>query len=406
MKNYLGFLIRQTRLRQNISQAGLCKGICTPSYLSKIEQGQVEAGNEIIEQLFLALGIQYEKSSEILDKAERCLEICFSLWEVEESFEKEFAPIWEHREELEHSELHLDYHLCLMCFYLTENKRESAEKEYHYLSKFIPYMEEIQLVRYYLGVAEIQEDSDAALQILKKAARYGKQSIIYYRLATILYHIGRYDACMEQAENAYRFAAEDGNPFVLIGASFLLGSCYCNSGSLSSAERFYNRAVALTRGYKTSVKNYAYYNLGTSYLAMEEYKKAEYYLAQVEELEEEPYHNIILHQKKALLFVRTGRLEEASRCIKQAKRLLKILPDSKEAYILCEKMIVFVELLLEQDYLKNPSYGSLLKSLYEEIERPFGFGFRRFYGLFLIEWYKYQRKYKDAVRVLEEITIS
>lgn len=43
MKNYIGFLIRQTRLKQNVSQDGLCKGICAPSYLSKIEQGQADA---------------------------------------------------------------------------------------------------------------------------------------------------------------------------------------------------------------------------------------------------------------------------------------------------------------------------------------------------------------------------
>lgn len=35
-----GLLIRQARLRLNWSQEGLCRGICAPSYLSKIEQGK------------------------------------------------------------------------------------------------------------------------------------------------------------------------------------------------------------------------------------------------------------------------------------------------------------------------------------------------------------------------------
>ena len=42
MSMHYGRLLRQERLRQNLSQEGLCRGICTPSYLSKIEQGQVE----------------------------------------------------------------------------------------------------------------------------------------------------------------------------------------------------------------------------------------------------------------------------------------------------------------------------------------------------------------------------
>ena len=41
-----GFLIRYHRLKQNISQEGLCKGICVVSYLSKIEQGIVCASDD------------------------------------------------------------------------------------------------------------------------------------------------------------------------------------------------------------------------------------------------------------------------------------------------------------------------------------------------------------------------
>lgn len=48
MDAIVGYLIRQKRLEQNISQEGLCKGICVVSYLSKIEQGLVNPSTEII----------------------------------------------------------------------------------------------------------------------------------------------------------------------------------------------------------------------------------------------------------------------------------------------------------------------------------------------------------------------
>ena len=54
-----GALIRRLRLERNFSQEGLAKGICAASYLSKIEQGQVEAGAEIIDRLFEVLGVSY-----------------------------------------------------------------------------------------------------------------------------------------------------------------------------------------------------------------------------------------------------------------------------------------------------------------------------------------------------------
>ena len=41
-----GLLIRQARLGRDWSQEGLCRGICAPSYLSKIEQGKAAPSPE------------------------------------------------------------------------------------------------------------------------------------------------------------------------------------------------------------------------------------------------------------------------------------------------------------------------------------------------------------------------
>ena len=53
--DYYGQRIRRERLRRNWSQAGLCKGICAVSYLSKIEQGQAEPSDEILRLLLARL---------------------------------------------------------------------------------------------------------------------------------------------------------------------------------------------------------------------------------------------------------------------------------------------------------------------------------------------------------------
>ena len=49
--NYQGYLIYRTRIQRNWSQAGLCKGICAVSYLSKIETGKAEPSEEILQLL-------------------------------------------------------------------------------------------------------------------------------------------------------------------------------------------------------------------------------------------------------------------------------------------------------------------------------------------------------------------
>ena len=62
-----GLLIRQARLRLNWSQEGLCRGICAPSYLSKIEQGKAAPSPEVTELLLRRLGLVWTPEPESLE---------------------------------------------------------------------------------------------------------------------------------------------------------------------------------------------------------------------------------------------------------------------------------------------------------------------------------------------------
>lgn len=406
MNNYIGFLIRQTRLKQNISQGGLCKGICAPSYLSKIEKGQAEAGEEIIDSLFSALGISYVRDEEFLREAKEKIKQFFALWDTEGDFSAEEAYFEEQKDRLENSELHLSYHMYLLFRAVFKQEKEAAKQECEYLGQFISYMEEWQKARYYLGAAKAAGNAKKAVEFLKEAVRHDKESILYYEMALAFYHLGQYGESMEKADMAYRAAAEEGNPFVLVSASFLSGSCYCNGRELSIAKRYYERAIALTRGYQFEVKNYAYYNLGTAYLSCDSWEEAEYYLSHVEVLDEEPYHNLMLQQKRAVLYAKMGQTEKSREYIERAEKALKQIPEQSREYELCEQMFLFAKLLTRPDYMNIETYEEILKKLYHQTEPLFGFGFRRFYGEFLIQLYKHQRKYKEALLIKEKINIS
>ena len=62
--NYQGYIIYRERLRRNWSQAGLCKGICTVSYLSKIESGKAEPSEEIVRLLLDRLDLEIDQEIE------------------------------------------------------------------------------------------------------------------------------------------------------------------------------------------------------------------------------------------------------------------------------------------------------------------------------------------------------
>ena len=60
----IGHLIRAERVRQDMKQVVLAKGICTPSYLSKIERNQIEPSEDIAELLMERIGMDPRKLQE------------------------------------------------------------------------------------------------------------------------------------------------------------------------------------------------------------------------------------------------------------------------------------------------------------------------------------------------------
>lgn len=64
--NYQGYVIARERLAKSWSQEGLCKGICTVSYLSKIENGKADPSEQILCLLFERLGLLYQPALEYI----------------------------------------------------------------------------------------------------------------------------------------------------------------------------------------------------------------------------------------------------------------------------------------------------------------------------------------------------
>ena len=70
--NY-GNLIRVERLRQNMKQSVLARGICSISYLSKIENNQTSASDEVLELLFERLEIEVPLYHDFRYQAEKVI---------------------------------------------------------------------------------------------------------------------------------------------------------------------------------------------------------------------------------------------------------------------------------------------------------------------------------------------
>ena len=150
--NCCGLLIRNARLEKNWSQEGLCKGICSVPYLSKIEQGKAEPSEEIAGALFARLGFTAVLEKDFSAFAEKlrdsCLEAVFSLDFA--SAEKLLSAAVNDRERLLHCAFALDF----MLLYELVNKTGEGKP---LLPVFEPYMNAEQLALQHILLKKYDE---------------------------------------------------------------------------------------------------------------------------------------------------------------------------------------------------------------------------------------------------------
>ena len=395
----VGLLIRKLRLERDYSQAGLCRGICAPSYLSKIEQGQAEASPEILERLLTALGVTYCHDPALLAEAREQLAVYYEAREREEPLE----TVWldSNLERLTYSDLCLDLQLYQLFRLLDREDRAGAEAICRELSPLLPQMDRGQGYRCWTACAELTQDPAKRLEYLLEAQRQKSCAYVGYCIATVFYHQGQYSRSIEAADRAYRLAAEEGDLYVLANASFLLGSCYTDR-DLDFAEKYYDRAVRLGKRQWPQLADWAAYNLGASYLEWGQLEKALYWLDRTKPVPGSDGHNLLLHQKRAILYIQTGKPAQARAALVQAEEIFqKAQGEPWELELFCD-MLEFVRQLLA-DRQTDPTYEALLLRLYQDAGEKMGFGFRRFYGLYLVKLYRQTRRYKEALRIMEEI---
>ena len=220
---FTGALIRRERLRRNYSQDGLCQGICAVSYLSKIEQGKAEAGNDILLPLLRRLDIDYEIDPEFLRWAEETIEELYENlyagrgWTKAESDAEDALP--DRRRRLLASPYMLDVLLLESVFRQTAPHPE--------LGEFAPCMDRRQYELYLLLQMEAGREG-AAEELL----RLNPCGFFTYQVGRFYYKRGRYLEAVELLNRAYDLAAREGYVYLMCEAKIFLGNCCSDGGQL------------------------------------------------------------------------------------------------------------------------------------------------------------------------------
>ena len=381
MNTFVGTLIRRERLKKNLSQEGLCRGICVVSYLSKIEQGKAEAGEDILLPLLHRLGIEYETDKTFLTEAGET---------VERLYGELFSGKMSRPETLQRQHgrfLRSPFMLDAMLLLDAWENRLSPE-----LAEFVSCMDRRQYPLYLLLRLQAKgEDTSGEL------LRLAPTDFYCCAAGRNRYYQGRYLEAIELLSRAYDLAAREGNIRLMCEARLFLGNCYSDTRQTELMAESYRVAkkIALVLGEADFVSTIDY-NLGSTYLELGETERASALLQTVSRRDALYYH------KLAIALEKLGRREEALEAVARGREALQQDSYQPEAE---EKMLALVEYrLLHPDYLHEEEYAQTLGDCFGWLRKHMPEGYARFHLPYMLELLELERRYKEAYRLLREIS--
>ena len=108
-KNLTGSLLKYHRERLDISQKELCDGICVVSHLSKIENNKVEPSDQIVDELFKKLGVNFFQDKNFIKNNKLKINRFFLNLNFSREVKDIFNDINKDRDKLLNSPLIIDY---------------------------------------------------------------------------------------------------------------------------------------------------------------------------------------------------------------------------------------------------------------------------------------------------------
>lgn len=370
-----GLLIRRERLARGWSQEGLCRGICTASYLSKIEQGRAEASDEVRGLLFARLGLSWteDPAGALHARTEECMEALLSGGGA--AFKAAFEPLRAEEERFLGSPCAADYLLLRAFACENEGERRSLDAE------FVSFLDQRQLALQCVLEERYEE-----------AVRLYPAPVLRLWQGASLYARGSYTAAIETLRAAYDAAAAEGFACIMMNSRVYLGNCYSDLGDFERMRRHYaiaqRLAAALGEHETLAVIRY---NTAATQIERGDFAAAYAYFSALEEP-----GAIALH-KLAICCEALGRREEVFAALDRAEALLG------SGDMVEREMLALVRYRLEHpDHLHDERYGALLTGCFSRLRRERGAGYARFHLPWMLAWYKANRQYRQACLLLEE----
>lgn len=369
--SYYGNLILRERLARSWSQAGLCKDICTVSYLSKIETGKAQPSADVLRLLLARLGLHTDPALEAAGA--RCAEDGYERLFTGRFGELAAALPAASDETYRATAAWTD--LLLLRQFDTDGGALDAGLE----AGMTPRQLAMQRL--------LQGRWDEALALLPNA-------FCHWRIGVSAYEAGRYEDAVEHLQAGYDLAARDGAARLMLLCRAYMGNCYCNRRDIERMRPHYAaaRRLAQALGEQELLDSIAY-NTAAVQIERGQFEEAYGYFSALND------PGVLALHKLAICCEKTGRTEEALAALERAEAA-ETAEQRSEAV---EKMLAVVRFrLAHPDYLHCDAYGALLLDCFACCRTRLPQGYAAFHLPWVVEWYTAARQYKKVCELLTE----
>lgn len=391
----IGSLIKMNRLQQNMSQKALSEGICVPSYLSKIENAEIVPTSEIINLLFDALGITYSDSEAFISESKALFEkylerLTFN--DFEESG-RLFERIESMHNQYVHSPLIIDYYIVRLARYCSTSDRALFEEPDRLLTQVVDQMDGRTQVLYYLYKAidllQLTNAYAEALTYLDKGLKWGENGHIYYWLSTTYMYQHKTLKAIEYAQKAMNVYLSEGNVTSMMCTYELIARIHMMIGDYEEAKHYLETAMNVCQKLNESYfKGYLYNKMAWCALCMGQLTEAKAYI------QKDCYSKTLMMKidpcDVRLVIAYQQHNQEELRAVIQEIR------ENKEDVIPALWRLI-LRSLEDENYLAHPDTEKDLIELIHTVEKKIEVQY--YFQEVLIDYYKLQRKYKEALNV-------
>ena len=375
-----GVLLRRERIHRNWSQEGLCKGICSVSYLSKIEQGKTEASPEILRLLFARLELPWYDSPE---EQKTGAEIVERFYEALLSYDSRLDEINKEFSARGNCLINSPYapDAMLMRGFFSEPRTPAEETAE-------PYFDRRQLALQRI----LQNRNEEAIRLYPCAYVFLMAGISAYERGE------NYAVALEYLRESYQRASEEGRAHIMMYSRLFIGNCYCNQVDLENMRAHYRIAERLAQALGDEIAlSEIRYNTASAQIESGQFTDAYAYFASLQE------PNMMDLHKLAVCCEKLGKPEEALGALAKAEKMDSDYPPTEIA----RRMCAIVRFRLEnKDYLRLPEYGESLLSVFAECRKTLPIGYASFHLPWVLEWYTATRQYRLAYELSRDFPIK